>query len=439
MIQSHIFENGFRMIHETPQSKNPITSIYLFCDVGSAFEQEGNRGAAHFIEHMCFKGTKKIPNSKQIVQTYDNVGADFNAGTDKRHTYYNVKCGDVNVHHSLDVLADMVLNSTFKKSEYNKEHQVVIEENIKSEDDGNDMIENMMATLLYKNSSFEHPVDTLLYHSKGKLNYDEVVSMYHRYYQPHNMILSIVSNIPFENLKKHMKTTYLVKKPNVLTYREYLFAGSPINSLKPIYHIQSKVGQTTLHLQIGFRTCSYYSDDKYPLEVLRKIVGGYFSSRLFMTLREKNGLTYSSRAKSNQYDFAGGFVLYAQTDSNKIIKQHNGKPGVLPIMIKIIRDLYVNGITQEELNMAKQNLRGSFALDVENTANNAYSNGVQLLMKIPPKKIVSTQDLYHTYYESITKEHVNRVINQYLNPATMIVCMLGEKVPSQESVQKVCE
>jgi len=439
MIQTYIFENGFRMIHETPQSKNPITSIYLFCDLGSAFEQDGNRGAAHFIEHMCFKGTKKISNSKQIVQTYDNVGAYFNAGTNKRHTYYTVKCGDVHVHHSLDVLADIVLNSTFKKCEYKKEHQVVIEENIKSEDDGNDIIANMMDALLYKNSSFEYPVDTLHYHSKGKLLYDEVVSMYHRYYQPHNMILSIVSNIPFENLKKHMKTTYLVKKPNVLTYREYLFAGSPVTPTKPIYHIQSKVGQTTLHLQIGFRTCSYYSDDKYPLEVLRKIVGGYFSSRLFMTLREKNGLTYSSSALCDHYDFLGGFVLYAQTDANKIIKQPNGKPGVLPIIMKIIRDLYENGITQAELTMAKQNLRGSFGLDLEDSRNVAFSNGVRLLMKLPPKKIVSTQDLYHTYYESITKDDVNRVIKTYLNPATMVVCMLGEKVPSQESVQKVCE
>ena len=439
MIQTYIFENGFRMIHESPQSKNPITSIYLFCDLGSAFEQEGNRGAAHFIEHMCFKGTKKIPNSKDIVKTYDNVGADFNAGTTKRHTYYTVKCGDVYVPQSLDVLADMVLNSTFKKSEYNKEHQVVIEENIKSEDDGNDIIENMMDAILYKNSSFEYPVDTLNYHSKGKLLYDEVVSMYHRYYQPHNMILSIVSNIPFETLKKHMKTTYLVKKPNVLTYREYLFAGSPILSAKPIYHIQSKVGQTTLHLQIGFRTCSYYSNDKYSFEVLRKIVGGYFSSRLFMTLREKNGLTYSSSAQVEHNDFTGGFVIYAQTDANKIIKQPNGKPGVLPIIMNIIRDLYTNGITQEELTMAKQNLRGSFALDLEDSGNVAYSNGVRLLMKLPPKKIVSTQDLYHTYYESISKDDVNRVIKTYLNPATMVVCMLGEKVPSQESVQKVCE
>jgi predicted Zn-dependent peptidase len=236
-----------------------------------------------------------------------------------------------------------------------------------------------------------------------------------------------------------MKTTYLVKKPNVLTYREYLFAGSPQTPIKPVYHIQTKVGQTTLHLQIGFRTCSYYSDDKYPLEVLRKIVGGYFSSRLFMTLREKNGLTYSSNAICNHHDFAGGFVLYAQTDSNKMIEQPNGKPGVLPIIINIIRDLYTNGITHEELTVAKQNLRGSFALDLENTANIAYSNGVRLLMKLSPKQIVSTQDLYHTYYESITKDDVNRVIKSYLNPSTMVVCMLGEKVPPHESVQKVCE
>ena len=439
MIQTYTFENGFRIIHECPQSSNKITTINLFCDIGSAFEQERSRGAAHFIEHMCFKGTETMQNSKLIAQTYDNIGAYFNASTTKRFTYYIVKCDDRYIPVCLDVLADIVLNSTFKKSEYHKEHQVVIEENIKSEDDGDDIITNMMDAVLYKNSSFEHPVDTLGYHTKNKLMYDEVVSMYHRYYQPHNIILSIVSNIPFENLKKQLKTTVLVKKPNIQTYREYLFPGPPITQLKPTYYIQSKPGLTTLHLKVGFRTCSYYSQDKYPLEVLRKIVGGYFSSRLFMTLREKNGLTYSSNALTENYDFAGDFVIYAQTDSNKIIKQPNGKRGVLTIIIKIIRDLYKNGVTTDEITTAKQNIRGTFSLDLEDNENMTYYNGMRLLMKTPPKEIVSTKDAYHTYYENISKEQVNRIIQKYLNPVSMTICIIGENVPSLESVKKICE
>jgi predicted Zn-dependent peptidase len=132
-------------------------------------------------------------------------------------------------------------------------------------------------------------------------------------------------------------------------------------------------------------------------------------------------------------------VIYAQTDSNKIIKQSNGKEGVLPIIMKIIRNLYKNGVTNTEVEMAKQNIRGTFLLDLEDSENMTYSNGVEYLMKIPPKEIVQTKDQYHRHYEHITKKHVDSIIQKYLNPSAMVVCMVGEHVPSQESVKKICE
>ena len=80
-IQSHVYPNGFRFVYEKSANTLPITSIQLFCDVGSVYETENIRGASHFIEHMCFKGTEKKHTSKEIFIEYDKIGAYFNAYT----------------------------------------------------------------------------------------------------------------------------------------------------------------------------------------------------------------------------------------------------------------------------------------------------------------------------------------------------------------------
>jgi hypothetical protein len=134
-IKKITFPNGFRFVYEKLRNSAPITSIQVFCDLGSVYENDETRGISHFIEHMTFKGTKKNPNSIKLFLEYDKIGAELNAYTDKRFTCYMVKCEDEHVENSLKVLADMLLNSTFDRTEYKKEEKVVIEENINSNDD----------------------------------------------------------------------------------------------------------------------------------------------------------------------------------------------------------------------------------------------------------------------------------------------------------------
>lgn len=90
-ITTHSFQNGFKLVHEKINN-NLSSSINVFCDVGSIYEPESLKGASHFIEHMCFKGTKKVPKAKDIYLTYDKIGAYLNAYTEKRYTCYTVKC-----------------------------------------------------------------------------------------------------------------------------------------------------------------------------------------------------------------------------------------------------------------------------------------------------------------------------------------------------------
>ena len=373
-IQSFIFPNGFRFIYEKPKNKLPITSIQVFCDVGSVHEDDELRGASHFIEHMCFKGTRDYPNSKKLLVEFDKMGADFNAYTEKRLTCYHVKIGNDSIQNCIQLMSDMLMNSTFIKKEYDKEYKVVVEENIKNENDPEVIVDENMDKLLYKGSAFESEIDTLRFHKK-KMDYEKVMEYYKSFYIPGRFVLSVISNTPFETIKSIIKKSYFMK--NVLPTNQYILNRNINFNIEPQskiqYALHKKVGIVTNLLMIGFRTCNDLSDDKYVLNLLKKMMND-LSGRLAMLLREDNGLTYTSNATTNYYENLGDFILFAETDSKKLIKNGSSK-GVLPLMIGLINDLLKNGITEKEFLLAKNSKKEKMKLTLEDNDVLAEHNG----------------------------------------------------------------
>jgi hypothetical protein len=438
MTYIHIYSNGFKLIHAKPKSNLPITSIQLFCDYGSAYEKDGVRGAAHFIEHMCFKGTEKIPSGKEIFTHYNKIGAYFNANTEKRYTRYTITCEDEYVNNCIYILSDMLMNSTFNKKEFEKERKVVVEENIRNEDDASDIIDVNMNKLLYNGSSYADEIDTLSFHNTKTLKYNDVFEMYKMFYVPNRMVLSIVSNISYQKINDALKRTYFYKAPKIcnFNYNKYQKIITFSKQDKIEYNIQSKKGITTLHLSIGFRTCPYNSNDKYILNIISNIIGGTTSSRLFTMLREDNGLTYSSNCYTNYYEHLGDLTIEIETDYRKILKDGN-KKGIIPLVIGMLNDLIKTGVSQTELTSTKTNLKGSMTLDLQNVETSAFHNGLDMLMD--NDNMTPYIDLYDKCYSSITKKQINEMIRKYFIKENMSVCLLGEHVPPIEKVKEECE
>ena len=210
-IQTFTYPNGFRIVYEKTKNESPISSIHAFCELGSVYETDGIRGVSHFIEHMCFKGTKKIPKPKDIFIEYDKIGAYFNAYTEKEYTCYTIKCDNDYIENSIVIMSDMLLNSTFNKKEYGKEEKVVIEENARDHDDPEDLLCENMDKLIYKGSSYANSVDTIAYHKK-RMDYEKVLEIYKLFYVPNRMVLSIVSSLSFEYIKKIIYKTFFIQK-----------------------------------------------------------------------------------------------------------------------------------------------------------------------------------------------------------------------------------
>jgi len=440
MIHTHTFPNGFRIIYETPRNSISISSIQVFCKVGSAMETADTRGISHFIEHMAFKGTKRLPTSKDVSKTYDEIGAYFNATTEKSYTNYIVKCEDEYVKNCILVLGDMLLNSVFDKGEFEKEKKVVVEETILLEDSGEDIIADMYDAVVYKGSSYENSIDILEYHKPGSLEYNQVLQFYKTFYKPSNMVLSAVSHVPFSkfiDIVSHSDFT----KP--LTSGLFVHCPNPIISYDPQtdpqYIIKPRKGLNTLHLMIGFRTCSQYSPDKYALNMLSNILGGFMNARLFAVLREANGLTYSSYADTSYYNILGDFSITAETDPTKLLKNKGKGKGVLPLIVDIIVDLQNNGVSAAELRTAKSNMKGSMAIEEENNDNACFHNGSKMLLYDDGTPIVSYHDRYDKHYKSITQKDIHDVIKKYLIKQNMTVCILGSNNPGLKVVKEICD
>lgn len=439
-MQTQLYENGFRFVYEKSKNKVPLTNIQLFVDVGSADEDDTTRGASHFIEHMCFKGTTKIPNSKDLFKIYDEVGASYNASTWKRYTIYSMKCNDEYLHNCLDVLSDMVLHSIFNKQEYKTELEVVIEENLKSQNDEKGFLYDQIDKMIYKNTVFEAPVDTLEYHAPEKqFKYESIIAFYKKYYKPENMIISIVSNLSFQEIKNMIKKSNFLK-PFVIeshkTHKDHLYRV-PIQPQENIEYFFNSTTTNMCYLAISFRVCSQYNEDRHALKIVRNILGGYDSSRLFSLLREENGLVYSFDVSTQYCETMGDFTIQTQLKKEMMFK--NGKKlGVLTTIIKVLKDLLHNGITKEELALCKKFMKANETIQMEDAENTTIYNGKHYMLYGEESRFVAYDKIYATYYENLELDTINDVVNKYFKRENMNVCIVGN-LPPQKNVMKECE
>ena len=450
-IQTHTFPNGFRVVYQKIPQPLPITTIYTFCKVGSAYETDKVRGASHFVEHMCFKGTHKREEARDILKQYDEIGAFFNAYTEKRFTAYMVKCNDKYVHHCSEILGDMLMNSMFPRKEFDKEQKVVVEESIKGVNDDEYMLQERMDQIIYRGSSYEYPIDCLKYHPSATfLQYSDIFEWYHWFYHPSNMIFSVVSNLSFSTILSMLKKTDFVKKDrHVKDTLPTFVLEKPILSLSPISlpnkenHVRiefyQKKGVSTDILNIAFRTCNRFSQDKYALTIVKHILNG-LSGKLFTALRTKHGLTYNSVCMVETYEHTGYLAIQIQTDPSKII-QDNHHIGVLPIVMNLLKDLKKNGVTTEDLQVAKGNIQGKYLLSLQSMDTMTEYNGMESVYQETESEsdIVPYSKLYDTFLADLSKKDIQDIIYKYLVRENLVVGIMYEKGINKKKIQEICD
>lgn len=433
------FHNGLRLIYEPAYNKFENTSVYLFCNVGSAFETKETRGFSHFIEHMCFKGTKKFPSYMQLYKYIDDTGANLNASTTKRYTVYTMKCNNQYLETMLQIISEMIFHSIFDKKEYVKEIQVVMEENYRDDDDNYNTVFELIDEIIFKDTGYMCPVDSNKYHKKTP-DIKMVKEFYQTFYKPHNMVLSISSALPFSTILRMVKKTQYWKmpaKPITEAENTAVLYKQPTTYNTIQYKFKRVKNSDVVYICIGFKTCSLFDKDKYVFRLLRNIMSGYFSALLPLNLRERNGLTYNSDISVEYYESTGYFVIDTVTEHSKLLYNGN-KKGVLPTIIGLLSHLITHGIDNQTLNKGKHNLYGKMKMNMENPNTQTNYNGEYLLTHNNMRDYIPYCKLYDTYIKKITVNDIHNIIKRYFKREHMAVAAVAEKM-NISSIKHECE
>ena len=434
-ITEYVFENGLKLIYQ--KRPDHLTAVSIQCCVGSVNEPtklNGNinlNGISHMIEHMMFKGTTNIQDTKGIAKIFDSIGAYFNAYTDKNITSYTVKSSSEHLNIIIHTLSDMLMNSLFLEKEFELEKNVVNEEIIRARDNTAGYLNNEIYSLYFKGNNLENPIGGVP-EVISKYDYTESKKYYEHFYKPDNMVVSICSDIDIETIKKVIKKSYLVttKKPifvnDIYTNKGELVKQKGIRSKA----INRKLEQT--HIGLGFRTTNMYDDDKYLLDITRVILAGNMSSRLFTDLREDRGLTYTIHIDASEYRPSGHFTILTSVDKNRLIEYNEKgktKMGALKVIRKTLDKLIKHGISQSELEKAKGYINGKLTLANEDALNISDYNGK--LVAFDHDHIIPIQKLFEIKYSLITKQEVNDAIKKYFTIDRLCLFLIGDNVTSQ--------
>lgn len=349
-------------LHET----NAI-SVLVLVKTGSRYENEKNNGVAHFIEHLLFKGTKKRPTSLSISKELDGIGADYNAFTSKDKTGYYIKAPKEHLELALDILSDMIFHSKFDDVEIERERGVIIEEINMYNDNPVMNIDSLIENSVFNGHALGRQISGEIKNLKS-ITKNDILKFYKQYYKRENMFIGIAGNFSERSAKKLINKYFKIKDfDNAKTFDVF----KPYQKSIQVQLNEKNTDQ--VHLAIAFSSVKY--EDKYDkaLELLSVILGGNMSSRLFMKIREKLGLCYYIRCESLHYEDTGIFSILSGLDKSRIEE-------AIKNIFKELKNFTKKGITKEELDMAKEFLKGKFMLRMEDSMNVIAFYCEQLIM-----------------------------------------------------------
>ena len=351
-IVRDVLDNGLRILSERMTQVRSI-SIGVWLTRGSRHEAANRSGIAHFVEHMLFKGTA-TRSAEDIAQAIDSIGGQLDAFTAKEYASYYIKVLDEHLPLALDILSDIVLNPAFDPEDIEREKKVVVEEIKMVEDTPDDLVHELFTQGFWEDHPLGRPIlgtrETVESFKSGLLR-----SHFTSTYTPRNLIVSAVGNL------EHSRVRDLVgEKFGRLTSVGDAVGEEPPRVVPKILIRNKELEQS--HVCLGASSYPQNHDDRYSSYVLNTLLGGSMSSRLFQNVREKRGLAYAVFSGLSAYRDAGSFTIYAGC-ANEAVGE------VIDLVVEELKQVKQSPVPEAELQRAKDHLKGSLMLSLENTAS----------------------------------------------------------------------
>ncbi|HLD21657.1 MAG TPA: pitrilysin family protein [Patescibacteria group bacterium] len=413
-------KSGIPVILAPMKGTQVVTALILF-KVGSRHENARNNGVSHFVEHLFFKGTEKRPTTLDISRELDGVGADFNAFTSKDWTGYYVKVASRHTRLAVDILEDILFHPLFDQNEIDRERGVIIEEINMYEDNPMVTAEEMVEELLYGK---HHPLGYRIAGPKEniqRMSRQEIIAYRDEHYHPGNMVVLLAGNLP-KNIKQLVWKYFSEipkRKQKTPIYKKFEFTQK---APRILVH---KKNTAQAHLALSFPGPTHLSKQLVVANVLSTVLGGSMSSRLFIHVRERQGLCYYIRSSVNPYEDMGAITIQAGFDKTRI---HQAILAIIE-QLKFMRSSFVSS---EELQRAKEFLIGKMSLRFEDSENVASWLGSQALFH---KKIKMVTDI-EKEIQSVTAQQIIQLAKKIFVSSNSNLAIIG---PFQKQQQKSFE
>ena len=407
MYKKKTLKNGLRII-TVPMKSTQAVTVLVLVGVGSKNETKEINGISHFLEHMFFKGTKKRPNTTSIIEPLDRVGGMYNAFTGKEQTGFWAKANYENLDIVLDWVSDIFLNSKFDEKEIAKEKGVIIQEMKMYLDTPMMYVQDVWESLLYGDQPAGWPIigekdNILRFKRKDFVDYKK------KHYLASNTVVCVAGNVDSENVEKKIQKYFSKIGVRDISQRPKVIERQ--TSPEILIHYK-KTDQT--HLCLGVRGYDIFNPLKYAQIVLATLLGGYMSSRVWISVREKKGLAYYVKTASEEMTDSGFLVTQAGIEHDKI-------DSVIKLILKEYRRMKEKKVSNSELRKAKDNIKGSLYLSLESSDSKASFYANQELLA---KDIMSPSEEIEMI-EKVTADDILKLANDLFQESKLNLALVG--------------
>ncbi len=384
--------SGIRVLSERLPEVRSI-SLGVWIDAGSRDEPQGEWGLSHFLEHMLFKGTPSL-NALDIAKAFEQIGAEVNAATGREHTSIYSRVLEEHMPRALEIVTDMAQHPAMEHGELDSERKVILEEINMHNDSPDELVHDYLAEILWG----EHPIGHSVLGDEEVIRTvaaDRMSDFRRRRYVTCRVVVSASGAVDHDSLcglvERHLNDLPRGKPA------ERVSLETPLTGTRIVAKDTEQA-----HIVIGGKGLERHHPDRFALSVMDNILGGSMSSRLFQRVREQLGLAYSVYSYSALFLGMGMVGIYAGT-----------QPGQAGRVIEIIEEELVRvrdrGFTTEELERAKNHLKGSLFIGNEDSGNRMnrlakaeLSGGEHLTVEEMAEKIenVSMEDIHRLFEET---------------------------------------
>jgi predicted Zn-dependent peptidase len=357
-------DSGQRVITERLTHVRSVALGY-WIGAGSRDEREDRAGVSHFIEHLLFKGTDTY-SAQEIAEVFDGLGGELNAATSREHTVVYARVADHHLETAIDVMSDMVFAPAL--AEVDSEREVVLEEIAMYEDQPQELVHDLMAEAVFGNHPLGRPVigtaDVISNVSR------RAISAYHRsMYVPGNVVVAAAGHLDHNELLRLLERGEKKVRESPARGRR---VRPPLVKAPPpsVRFIRKDTEQ--YHVCLAAPGIARSDRRRFAASLLDAVLGGSASSRLFQEIREKRGMAYAVYSFASQYTDTGQIGLYVGTREENLAD-------CLAIAVEQIEDVAAGNLKPNELERAKENLKGRILLSMESTANRMSRLGKSLI------------------------------------------------------------